>query len=162
MYKEIYINNIDYEQISGEQVYGVKADIVFKDCMSLKESDNLHFGFLNHYVLAPRDYIIGLENKVEELKAVEKYYRQRTKDLEDTQQELGLMECRVKNANEIISKMQRYKINRAIEYCKKIEKENKKMIDFEILHDEYQHIEAQAQNELIYDLLKILEGGFKK
>ena len=138
MYKEIYINNIDYEHISGERVYGVKANIVFKDCMSLKESDNLHFGFLNHYVLAPKDYIVSLENKVNELKAVEKYYRQRTKDLEDIQEELGLMECRVKNANEIISKTQRYKINRAINCIK---------------HNKYCNKE---------ELLNILEGGFKK
>lgn len=50
------------------------------------------------------------------------------------------------------------KVDKAIEYCNKLEKENKKIIEFEIRHDEYQHIEAETQNELIYDLLKILKG----
>ena len=112
----------------------------------IKLQDNTDY--ILHYDKAKAllDYITNLENKVNELKAVEKYYRQRTKDLEDTREELGLMECRVKNANEIISKMQRYKINRAIEILER--HENKAPIEV-ILND-------------IGKALYVLKGGFKK
>ena len=112
------------------------------------------------------DYIFALEGKVKELQAVEEYYKKRTKDLEDTKKELGLAECRVKNANEIISKMQRYKINKAIKYIRQetfrysmcfVDNEtgliDLKRSDFAI---------KQLSPKKVEKLLDILEGGFDK
>ncbi len=49
--------------------------------------------------------------------------------------------------------------DKAIEFMEKRKKENDKMINFEIQHDEYQHEDAEAENELIDELLDILKGS---
>lgn len=54
------------------------------------------------------------------------------------------------------SKELQSRINKAIEYMEKMKKENDKMINFEIQHDEYEHEGAEYQNELIDELLDIL------
>ena len=50
------------------------------------------------------------------------------------------------------------RIDKAIEYFNELEKENNKIIKFEVQHDEYQHITAEAENTLIDNVKKILKG----
>ena len=50
------------------------------------------------------------------------------------------------------------RIDKAIEYFNELEKENNKIIKFEVQHDEYQHIMAETENALIDNIKNILKG----